>query len=282
MQTVLARKRKPRPEVIASRRGLFTNAQSLATYLMLRPLSDLFLWAWRLERRLEFLYRPWFDTRLKPPLFSAAQALLNARRANSQLRLAEEQLLPGEEACTRQIIEELAKFTRENWLPGAAQRFGNTKTFGVLRGEFSVLPGLPASLRHGLFAEPATYPAWVRFSGPGPYAPPDLEDFGQCSVGIKVMGVPGTKLMDDEHATQDLIMVTPASFVTPNVKENAKMQRWVRAKAPLGYAANPKHWLHLTLQLLYSPMHANPLEDPYYSNVPFLLGEGQAVQYSLY
>ena len=141
MQTVLARKRKPRPEVTASRRGLFTNAQGLATYLMLRPLSDLFLWAWRLERRLEFLYRPWFDKRLRPPLFSAAQALQNARRTNSQLRLAEEQLLPGEEACTRQIIEELTKFTRENWLPGGAQRFGNTKTFGVLRGEFSVLPG---------------------------------------------------------------------------------------------------------------------------------------------
>ena len=35
------------------------------------------------------------------------------------------------------------------------------------------------------------------------------------------------------------------------------------------------------MQLLYSPMHANPIEDRYYSNVPFLLGEGQAVQYSL-
>jgi hypothetical protein len=28
-------------------------------------------------------------------------------------------------------------------------------------------------------------------------------------------------------------------------------------------------------------MHANPLEVQYYSNVPFLLGDGQAVQYSL-
>ena len=35
------------------------------------------------------------------------------------------------------------------------------------------------------------------------------------------------------------------------------------------------------MQLLYSPMHANPLEVQYYSNVPFLLGEDQAVQYSL-
>ena len=283
MQTVLARERKPRPEATGGRRGLFTNPQGLPAYLVLRPLSDLFLWAWRLERRLEFLYRPWFDKRLRPPLFSAAQALQNARRAKSPLRLAEEQLLPGEEACTRQIIEELTKFTRENWLPGGAQRFGNTKTFGVLRGEFSVLPGLPAGLRRGLFAQPATYPAWVRFSGPGPYAPPDIEDLGQCSVGIKVMGVPGPKLMDDERFTQDLILVSPASFVTPNVIENAKLQRWVRAKAPLAYAINPgdSHLLHLFMQMLYSPMHANPLEVQYYSNVPFLLGAGQAVQYSL-
>src|SRR6266566_4373657 len=115
MQTALARERKPRPEVTTRRRGVFTNPQGLAAYFTLRPLSDLFLWAWRLERRLEFLYRPWFDKRLRPPLFSAAQALQNARRANSHLRLAEEQSLPGEEACTRQIIDELTKFTRENW-----------------------------------------------------------------------------------------------------------------------------------------------------------------------
>ena len=69
----------------------------------------------------------------------------------------------------------------------------------MLRGEFTVLPDLPDQLRHGLFAEPRTYPAWVRFSGPGPYAPPDLEDLGQCSVAIKVMGVPGAKLLDDEQ-----------------------------------------------------------------------------------
>ena len=282
MQTVLDERRK-RPAKAARSRGLFTNPQGLATYLILRPVSDLFLWVWRLERRTEFLYRPWFDRWLRPRLFSAAQALQNALRKDEHLRLAEERLLPGEEQITREIVGELAKFTRENWLPGAAQRFGNTKTFGMLRGEFSVLPDLPGRLRHGLFARAATYPAWVRFSGPGPYAPPDIEDLGQCSVGIKVMGVPGPKLMDDERFTQDLILVSPASFVTPDIVENAKLQRWVRAKAPLAYAINPgdSHLLHLFMQLLYSPMHANPLEVQYYSNVPFLLGEGQAVQYSL-
>jgi hypothetical protein len=282
MQTVLTDQPKSRHRPKSRSRRL-VDPQGLFTFLVLRPLSDLFLWVWRLERRAEFLYRPQFDKWLRPPLFSAAQALQNARRRDEHLQLAEERLLPAEERYTREIIDELAKFTRENWLPGGAQRFGNTKTFGVLRGEFSVLPGLPANLRRGLFANPGTYPAWVRFSGPGPYAPPDIEDLGQCSVGIKVMGVPGPKLMADERFTQDLILVSPASFVTPNICENAKLQRWVRAKAPLAYAINPfdSHLLHLFMQLLYSPMHANPLEVQYYSNVPFLLGEGQAVQYSL-
>jgi len=257
--------------------------QGLFTYLVLRPLSDLFLWLWRLERRTEFLYRPQFDKWVRPPLFASAQALQNVRRRDERLQLAEERLLRDEERYIQEIIDELTKFTRENWLPGSAQRFGNTKTFGVVRGEFTIHPDLPRHLRHGVFAGPRTYPAWVRFSGPGPYAPPDLEDLGQCSVAIKLMGVPGPKLMEDEHATQDLILVSPASFVTPNIRENANMQRWVRAKAPLGYLINPfnSHLLHLVMQLLYSPMHTSPLEVQYYSNVPFLLGEGQAVQYSL-
>ncbi len=259
------------------------NPQGLLTYVVFRPLSDAVLWLWRLERRIEFLYRPAFDRRWRQRLFDWAQLLQNKRREDEHLQLAEEKLLDGEEGYIQAIIDELTLFTRENWLPGGAQRFGNTKTFGVLRAEFTVPPDLPENLRHGVFAEPGTYPAWVRFSGPGPYSPPDIEDLGQCSVAIKVMGVPGAKLMPDEQHTQDLILVSPASFVTPNIRENAKMQRWVRAKAPIVYAINPadSHLLHLFMQLLYSPVHANPLEIQYYSNVPFLLGDGQAVEYSL-
>jgi len=57
----------------------------------------------------------------------------------------------------------------------------------------------------------------------------------------------------------------------------------VRAKAPIVYAIKPgdSHLLHLFMQMLYSGVQANPLELQYYSNVPFLLGEGQAVEYSL-
>jgi hypothetical protein len=180
------------------------------TFLVVRPLSDLFLWTWRLERRTEHRWRPWFDRWLRPPLFAALQALQNARRPDEHLALAQERALPDEEQLIQDTIDELVAFTRENWLPGGAQRFGNTKTFGVLRGELTVLPGLPDRLRFGFLAEPRSFPAWVRFSGPGPYAPPDLEDYGQCSVGIKLMDVPGPKLLDDERAAQGLLLVSPA------------------------------------------------------------------------
>ena len=71
-------------------------------------------------------------------------------------------------------------------------------------------PRRPAAhLRHGIFASPRTFPAYVRFSGPGPDLPEDIKDVGFGSMTIKLMDVPGPKLMDDEKHTQDLLCVSP-------------------------------------------------------------------------
>lgn len=259
------------------------NGPKLFSNLVLRPLSDLGTMAWMEERRTEFLWRERFDRYLQPGLFSVVQALLNTTRPNEHLALVEERRLPDEDRYVQEIIDEIGEFIRGTWLPGSAQRFGNTKTFGVVRGTFTVLPGLPRQFRHGIFAEPRSYRAWIRFSGPGPYTPPDMEDWGQCSIGIKLMGVPGPKLMDDEQHTQDFTLVSPASFVTPNVRENAKLQRYVRDKTSIWYFFNPfdHHLLAAILQWLCSPVQSSPLETRYYSDVPYLLGPNQAVQYSL-
>jgi len=258
-------------------------APAAFTFFVLRPINDIVMFLWRLERRFEFIYRKPFDQFIRPVVFEALQAVQNARRTDEHLGIAEERVPEDEARNIRAVTDEIGHFIRENYPPGGAQRFGNSKTYGVLRAEFEVLDGLPERLRHGLFAAPGRYPAWVRFAGPGPYVPPDLDDASQCSVGIKVMGVPGPKLMDDEQHTQDLILVSPASFVTPDIRENVKLQYWVRRKADFMYFLNPfdHHVLHLIFQALYSPMQTSPLEVQYYTNVPFLLGDGQAVQYSL-
>src|SRR5215813_9551580 len=72
------------------REGGLIRPDGLVSYFLVRPLSDLFLWLWRLERRLEFLYRPMFDRWLRPPLFEFAQALQNRKRPDEHLGIAEE------------------------------------------------------------------------------------------------------------------------------------------------------------------------------------------------
>ena len=70
------------------------NPEGRLTFLVLRPLNDMVLWLWRLERRAEFLYRPQFDRWLRPRLFAMTQKLRNARRTDDGLKLAEERQFP--------------------------------------------------------------------------------------------------------------------------------------------------------------------------------------------
>jgi hypothetical protein len=151
-----------------------------------------------------------------------------------------------------------------------------------VRGEFIVHDGLPAELRHGIYARPQTYRAWVRLSGPGPYVTPDIEDVGFMSISIKLMGVPGPKLMDEEKSTQDMFGVSTPTFVTPNTRANAQLQHWSLKNAQVFYFLNFRepHTLDSIMQLLWTKTQTSPLESEYFSCVPYLLGEGQAMQYS--
>ena len=134
-----------------------------------------------------------------------------------------------------------------------------------------------------MFATESTFRAWVRFAGPGPLAPPDLDDNGILSIGLKLMGVAGPKLLDDEQMTQDFTGISSPTFTTPNIVENLKLQRQVSAGTPVLYFVDPfdSHYLDGIMQGLYARTHTNPLEVQYYSCVPYLLGEGQAVHYSM-
>lgn len=160
----------------------------------------------------------------------------------------------------------------------------NTKTHGIVRGEFVVHNDLPSSLRHGIFAEPRTFRSWVRFSGPGPYITPDIDDVGFMSISIKLMGVPGPKLLNDEEFTQDMFGVSTPTFVTPDVKANAQLQKESVKNATMHYFINfgRSHILDLVMQSLWVKTQSGPFEAPYFSCVPYLLGEGQAMQYSIW
>ena len=154
---------------------------------------------------------------------------------------------------------------------------------GILRGEFIVRDDVPEHMRRGVFASPRTFPVWVRFSGPGPNIPADIDDVGFVSCAIKLMGVEGEKLMDDEKHTQDFISVSTPTFVTPNIQSNAKLQVHTLRDTPVFYFLTTgfSHFLDFLMQGLWNETQTSPLEARYWSCTPYLLGEGQAMMYSV-
>ena len=237
-----------------------------------------------LERRFDPIFRPAFDALLREPLANLTTALINMGRRDEGLKIAEERELPDEEAFVNSVIDSFQKQMALLWKPGGFERGGNTKTHGIVRAQFTVHDDLPPQFRHGIYAKPQTFRAWVRFSGPGPYITPDIDDVGFMSMSIKLMGVPGPKLMDEEKFTQDMTGVSPPTFVTPDIKANAQLQIESLKNAQIFYFLNlhKHHVLDLVMQGLYIKTQSSPLEAPYFSCVPYLLGEGQAMQYSMW
>jgi hypothetical protein len=247
-------------------------------------LSDSFTFLLHVERRFDPLVRPTFDAVLRDPIASFVTALINLQRPNEGLKIAEEKLFPDEAAFLDSIISSFEKQMRGLWKPGGFERGGNTKTHGIVRGEFIVHDNLPEKLRRGIYAQPNTYRVWVRFSGPGPYITPDIDDVGFMSISIKLMGVPGPKLMDEEKFTLDMFGVSTPTFVTPDTKANAQLQIESLKNAQMFYFLNfqQPHILDMIMQSLWVKTQSSPFEAPYFSCVPYLLGEGQAIQYSVW
>jgi hypothetical protein len=107
---------------------------------------------------------------------------------------------------------------------------------------------------------------------------------GFMSISVKLMDVPGVKLMNEEKHTQDMFGVSPPTFVTGDTYANAHLQSWSVKNASLFHFVNFKrpHVLDLIMQGLYIKTQSSPLEAPYFSCVPYLMGEGQAMMYSFW
>ena len=238
----------------------------------------------QLERRFDPWIRPVFDVTLRDPMARLVTALINNRRSNDGLGIAEEKIEPDEEAFLDSIVSSFQSQMRGLWKPGKFERGGNTKTHGIVRGEFIVHDNLPENFRRGIYATPRSYPAWVRFSGPGPYITPDIDDVGFMSISVKLMDVPGPKLADDEKFTQDMFGVSPPTFVTPDTRANAQLQIQSGKNAQILYFVNlhDSHVLDLIMQGLWIKTQSSPFEAPYFSDVPYLIGEGQAMEYSFW
>ncbi|OUS24753.1 hypothetical protein A9Q99_23450 [Gammaproteobacteria bacterium 45_16_T64] len=129
--------------------------------------------------------------------------------AAQALTLGEEEV-PTNEAA---VIEEVQEFILGTLSPAAgtetlAKRDFHGKSHGCASAEFTVQENLPIELQKGLFAQPGTYPTWLRFSNAGnlPDGLPDIR-----AVAIKILGVEGEQALGDNN-TQDFIMANHPVF----------------------------------------------------------------------
>lgn len=180
-----------------------------------------------------------FDKFLERPIASIVQWIKNLFRRNLHSGIAEELPLPDEDQTTREIIEVFRQNLMRRYVTRRFERGANAKTYGVVRAEFQVLPGLPENLAKGVFQEAKIYPAWVRVADTGSVITPDPEHVGVVGMGIKLMGVVGPKLMEDEKNTQDFTLIGVRTFTASNTAGMAKLQTEIMKYRPAFYFFNP-------------------------------------------
>jgi hypothetical protein len=193
---------------------------------------------------------------------------------------------PAQEALTAQrIIGLMEKQMVKNSSGGRMLRDVHSKGHGCVKAKFTVQPDLPDELRVGVFEEPRSFDAVIRFSNAGALAPIGgvARDIKRDARGmaIKLIGVTGKKILEDEREadTQDFLMFTPTTFFCPGpdgffdlmvaLTTNRLVFAWF-------LLTNPSISLSLISSL---KKHANLLELQYFSAVPYQFGS-RVVKYS--
>lgn len=190
---------------------------------------------------------------------------------------AGDQPLPGEAAAIQQIAETMTRMLRRDYPAGTlARRAAHAKSTGFVRAEFTVGEVAP-DLRHGLFATPRRYDAWIRFSNSSPQVQSDRKRDVR-GMAVKLLGVPGDKLLSDERSatTHDFVMTNGKAFFLSNPIEFAEFIRCAEAGRPFAYffGWNPLNWklrqLNIVRTCLVRP--ENVLASSYWSQTPYRLG----------
>jgi len=158
---------------------------------------------------------------------------------------------------------------------GMARRDAHAYDNGCVRALFRVDAHLAPDLQHGVFIPGKEYRAWIRCSNgnsePRPKWLPDARGFA-----IKLMGVPGDKLMDDEQNTQDFILITyPTFFVDDLARYKTTLEAFLRGTLwdqfvnTVRALKGREKIIALASNLRWI---TNPLFQQYFSMVPYRLG----------
>lgn len=226
-------------------------------------------------------------------LFAAALALAGCNRKGkpAEPNPWPDNMKPGEEWVPPHEAEDIAKseamlldFVQTRYQEtGFAHRDAHMKAHGCVTATVTIAPDLPPELAVGLFAEPKTYDAWIRFSNSSDHDQRDRKPDGR-GMAIKLMNVPGTKALPghETETSQDFVLINYPAFVVKNAADYVEFTHDSTIGHPLrfffhrgkSYRPELTSAEKLALQRVVSP-----LQPAYYSMTPYLFGEGMAVKY---
>jgi hypothetical protein len=194
---------------------------------------------------------------------------------------------PDEDQATKVlVVATTADVAKQKGAP--FQRDQHPKQHGCVRATLSVADeGLPESMRVGIFRQPRTYQAIIRFSN-GKAQDDNVPD--AHGMAIKLLGVEGPKLLESESdaGTQDFIMIDHEVFFAIDPKnlveflgagqaiEKAKAGGDLATVQALAKQFEKQIAISKQMRTLKTP---SPLEMTYFSEVPYKLGTN-AVKYS--
>jgi catalase len=215
-----------------------------------------------------------------------------ASESRQRVQMMGEFVPQDEAAYTTAIIQsaiEMVNASRQkNADSKVFRRDVHAKTHGCLAATFSVRP-LENRLRHGLFAQPGQYKSWIRFSSGDTLVQKDAKGDAR-GMAIKVMGVPGEKLLDAERnaQTQDFIMINSPTFFIQTLAEYADFTQALGRGDKFGYffggwSLNPAKWKLRQMWLGLSTLKGAPeslLDTRFFSLSAYKLGPGLNVKYS--
>jgi catalase len=153
---------------------------------------------------------------------------------------------PEEEEIIAEMIAEMENQLTRLYQNTKMLRQVHTKIHGCVKAAFTILPDLAPELKVGIFKEALTYPAWIRFSNANTIIQADKKKDIR-GIAIKLMNVPGEKLLDDQRfeQTQDFLLMSSETFFSKNIGQFRHLLKAATAKSKLkmvGYFLNPEHW----------------------------------------
>lgn len=185
---------------------------------------------------------------------------------------------PREHEITADMIEAIKAVSRERHPDGTMKRFNQAKGLGCFDARFEVAEDLPESLRQGLFANPANYPARLRFANA---SESDDREKDFRGLSIKVSDT-GADTLWGAPGVHDFLLNSHPALLAGTPQEFLDFIEATRDGALWTFFVKPWNWDSLLVVLRGRERIDSPFAIRYWSTTPFRHGddESRAVKYS--